>query len=236
MRRSHVRLGGIVLAAASACGSSDDTVSGGGGKPPGSEGGPCRSGGECDPGLLCLSDLCVEPPDAGAGSGGTAGSTSGGSGGTSSGGTSSGGTATGGAAGTGTAGVGAEAGVSAGGTGSGGEPAAGGASGAGGDGDAGGVECKGTHPELDAGRFCQPGDCYCAKPDACFPQAIAEQCCEKPTLCGEDGGVIGCKGRHPDGDPGSRTCGSGSCLCEKTDLCFPAAVADACCAEQVQCF
>lgn len=31
------------------------------GEPIGSEGGPCTAGGGCDPGLVCLSDLCVDP-------------------------------------------------------------------------------------------------------------------------------------------------------------------------------
>jgi hypothetical protein len=33
--------------------------------PVGSERGACRSGGTCDVGLVCLSDLCVRPPDSG---------------------------------------------------------------------------------------------------------------------------------------------------------------------------
>ena len=51
--------------------------------PVGAEGGPCTVGGGCDPGLLCLSRLCVRPPDSaippggggagGVGTGGNAG-------------------------------------------------------------------------------------------------------------------------------------------------------------------
>jgi hypothetical protein len=50
--------------------------------PVGAEGGPCTVGGGCDPGLICVSRLCVRPPDSalppgngGAGGGGRGGST-----------------------------------------------------------------------------------------------------------------------------------------------------------------
>src|SRR5438034_9890567 len=44
----------------------------------GTERGPCRSGRTCDPGLVCLSDVCVRMPDGGiSASGGASGSTGG---------------------------------------------------------------------------------------------------------------------------------------------------------------
>ncbi len=48
----------------------------------------------------------------------------------------------------------------------------------------GGVECKGNHPLVDGSvRFCEPGVCYCAANDSCFPSAIAAICCNAPQ-CG----------------------------------------------------
>lgn len=54
-----VVIGGAALAAA--CDGSPDKAA------PGTERGECRADGTCDPGLACLSDLCVRPVDAGLG-------------------------------------------------------------------------------------------------------------------------------------------------------------------------
>jgi hypothetical protein len=93
----------------------------------------CYANGTCNTGLLCLSNVCVAPPDGGAGATGTAGA--GGSGGSgtagASAGTSGGGGATAGASGGGaTAGASGSGGATAGASGSGGATA--GASGGGG--------------------------------------------------------------------------------------------------------
>ncbi len=63
-----------------ACAASDDEApsSSGGSCAVGSETCPCTQGGACDPGLVCLSDLCVDPDGAGgAGSGGSPSSSTG---------------------------------------------------------------------------------------------------------------------------------------------------------------
>lgn len=68
----------LALGAAYGCaaGSDDDTAAPG--CPVGSETCPCTSGGACDPGLACLSDICVDPD--GSGGGATGGQGSGGDG------------------------------------------------------------------------------------------------------------------------------------------------------------
>lgn len=52
--------------------------------------------------------------------------------------------------------------------------------------DGGGVICRGTHPIVEDGRrFCEPGDCFCASPDNCYPSEIAASCCEVTVECAE---------------------------------------------------
>ena len=45
----------------------------------------------------------------------------------------------------------------------------------------------GTHPLVNGDvRSCNPGDCFCADPDACFPEASASSCCTVAVVCGAD--------------------------------------------------
>jgi len=220
----------------------------------GTERGPCRSGRTCDPGLVCASDVCVRMPDGGSATGGSSSSTGGASSGgqTSSGGSpgnggamgNGGATGKGGATGNGgSAGNGGTSG-GAGGTATGGSDAGGGASGAGGTqssggasgsgGSDGGVECRGSHPNVQGQRrFCDVGSCYCTDPfDTCFSGATADSCCNNTPICGDSqsGGGVDCTGTHPTIGP-PRTCNPGFCLCSGStvDTCYPAIVADACC-------
>lgn len=213
----------------------------------GTERGPCRSGRTCDPGLVCLSDICVRMPDGGVpanggastGTGGasnggqkSSGGSPGGGGGTANGGSSGnggspsdGGSASGGAAGTGTGG---------GSSGAGGTPSSGGA-----NGSDSGVQCRGSHPNVQGQRrFCDVGSCYCTDPfDSCFTGSTADACCNKTPICGDSqsGGGVDCVGAHPIIGP-PRTCSPGFCLCSDgstVDACYPANVADACCPPRI---
>lgn len=50
--------------------------------------------------------------------------------------------------------------------------------------DAGEVICRGEHPlVMGDRRYCNPGDCYCADPDACFPMEVADACCPGAVVC-----------------------------------------------------
>lgn len=102
--------------------------------------------------------------------------------------------------------------------------------------------CTGTHPLLDgARRYCEPGDCFCADPDNCFPEEIAEACCEVAVTCGDadagaaDGGGVICTGTHPLLDGTRRYCEAGDCYCADPDACFPAEIAASCCGVDVVC-
>jgi len=235
------------------CGSGDSEFASSQGAA-GTERGPCRSGGTCDPGLVCLSDVCVKMPDGGmSGNGGASGNTGGSSNGGSgtSGGGSSGkaGSGNGGSAASG--GASGDGGSSSGGTSgaaNGGSSASGGSSGAGGQasggasgsgGGDGGVQCRGSHPNVEGQRrFCDVGSCYCTDPfDTCFSGSTADSCCNSTPICGDTqaGGGVNCEGTHPVIGP-PRTCNPGFCLCSDgstVDACYPAAVADACCPPRI---
>ncbi len=46
--------------------------------------------------------------------------------------------------------------------------------------------CFGVHPIVSSsGRTCEPGNCFCADPDACFPAASASACCNVAVTCFE---------------------------------------------------
>ncbi len=46
--------------------------------------------------------------------------------------------------------------------------------------------CFGVHPIVSStGRTCEPGNCFCADPDACFPAATASTCCDVAVTCFE---------------------------------------------------
>jgi len=97
-----------IVAASASCSSSSTAQ--------GAEGQHCFRNGTCDVGLLCLSDLCVRPPDGGLGGGGRGGNGgNGGTGGATGGSSTAGSTGAGGTAGRG--GAGGVAGTGAGGTG-----------------------------------------------------------------------------------------------------------------------
>ena len=112
----------------------------------------------------------------------------------------------------------------------------------GGGGDDGSVMCMGTHPLLDgARRYCETGDCFCADPDACHPEAVAAACCSVAVVCGDtdagapaDAGPM-CMGTHPLVEGMRRYCEPGACFCSNPDACFPAATASGCCNVAVVC-
>ena len=190
----------------------------------GGEQAPCRAGNQCDEGLVCLSNLCVNNSAAG---GATTTSEGGGS---STGAVAVGGNAGGrneGAAGDRDAGGGATMGGSA--TGE---------AGSGSEGGAGGspvVDCAATTPYVLAEptrRGCAAGMCYCAF-GACFPSATAGACCEQAPICPDNSASaeVDCSGKHPVIGP-PRTCEPGYCLCSKAqviDVCLPAETAPYCC-------
>lgn len=47
----------------------------------------------------------------------------------------------------------------------------------------GGVQCNGTHPLLDGGRYCGRGVCYCPVNDTCYSPSIATVCCGVTPTC-----------------------------------------------------
>ena len=78
---SAAAVGLLASAPFSGCAASDDNeTSSGNDCSVGSEGCPCTNGGACDPGLVCLSNLCVNPVPAGSG-GASTGTGAGGAGG-----------------------------------------------------------------------------------------------------------------------------------------------------------
>jgi hypothetical protein len=105
--------------------------------------------------------------------------------------------------------------------------------------DGGGVICNGTHPLLDGERrYCEAGDCYCADPDSCFAQAVADACCAGAIVCGGEtdaGTPVVCNPTHPLLDGDRRYCEAGDCYCADPDACFNEAVASACCEGEVAC-
>jgi hypothetical protein len=219
------------LAALPSCGGADDAAFGPSEPAPGAERGPCRSGGDCDPGLECRSNLCVgsEDPSSG-GTNGTGGSSLAQAGTAAEG-------ATAGSPGISSGGGGAS--QSEGGIGQGGAGLSEGGTGPGKAGGAGGapLECEGSHPLLSSqSRFCPAGACYCNDPfDTCFPADTAQACCENTPRCGDEPGDRGvnCSGKHPIIEP-IRTCESGYCFCSDGDtgdwdVCLPEAVAAWCC-------
>jgi hypothetical protein len=148
VRRVMGIVGCISLVVVSACsGASRTSLTGSAAS--GAEGGPCRSNGRCQAGLVCMSNVCV-PPDEGADASMTgmaeddreeedASTTS----------TivSDSGTAT-------APDTGLDAGFDA-------------------------AQCVFMHPLVDGAlRTCSPGACYCAGKDSCYPTAIAMGCCE----------------------------------------------------------
>lgn len=115
------------------------------------------------------------------------------------------------------------------------------------------VICVGEHPiVMGTRRYCNPGDCFCADPDACYPMDVASACCTVPVVCeGTDGGAGGtdagpaadapsviCVGEHPNftGMGTLRWCNPGNCYCSDVDTCYPMDVADACCAVTLVCY
>jgi hypothetical protein len=62
MRRPALPL--LLLSILAACQTASTTGGASPTTPPGTERGECRAGGACDPGLLCLSQRCVRPPEA----------------------------------------------------------------------------------------------------------------------------------------------------------------------------
>lgn len=106
------------------------------------------------------------------------------------------------------------------------------------------VICVGEHPlVMGTRRYCNPGDCFCADPDSCFPSDIASACCTVPVVCDDgDGGTTGtdasaviCVGEHPLVMGTRRYCNPGDCFCATPDACFPMDVASACCTVAVVC-
>src|SRR5262249_19081311 len=46
------------------------------------------------------------------------------------------------------------------------------------------TDCSRQHPAVDGSvRFCEPGGCYCASEDTCFPAANAATCCPEAPQC-----------------------------------------------------
>ncbi len=112
--------------------------------------------------------------------------------------------------------------------------------------DAGGSEagaiCVGEHPlVMGTSRYCNPGDCFCADPDMCFPSDVAAACCNVPAVCDADGGTppdgsaVICTGTHPLVMGTRRYCNPGECFCATPDNCFPMDTASACCMVPVVC-
>ncbi|MBS2012556.1 MAG: hypothetical protein JST00_06705 [Deltaproteobacteria bacterium] len=141
----------------------------------GQEGGPCRATGTgCDPGLVCVGDLCTGDgrPDAVAGDGSPVDGPSGDAAACTS-------------AGPPTAGACAVGGCFCPGTSACFAPTAAVACCAGpvtcttnGTGNPDSGACTYKHPLLDAGaRFCGSGECYCAKNDSCYALASVVDCC-----------------------------------------------------------
>jgi len=61
------------------------------------------------------------------------------------------------------------------------------------------VDCMETHPVVSGGkRYCEPGRCYCAMPDACFPASVAAACCPGPIMCAA--APLSCTGRGAGDD------------------------------------
>lgn len=47
-----------------------------------------------------------------------------------------------------------------------------------------GVICRGSHPiVMGSRRYCDPGNCFCASPDSCFPTDTARACCPGAVTC-----------------------------------------------------
>lgn len=103
--------------------------------------------------------------------------------------------------------------------------------------DGASVICRGTHPIVEGGRrYCEPGDCFCADPDACFPSEVAASCCSVGVVCGSpDGGTAICRGTHPIVEGTRRYCEAGDCFCATPDACFPSEIAATCCSVDVVC-
>lgn len=46
------------------------------------------------------------------------------------------------------------------------------------------VTCTRQHPlVMGTRRYCAPGQCFCASPDACLPTGTPGSCCESPVVC-----------------------------------------------------
>lgn len=48
------------------------------------------------------------------------------------------------------------------------------------------VICTGEHPNttgMGSLRWCDPGNCFCADPDSCFPSDTADACCPGTVVC-----------------------------------------------------
>lgn len=201
----------------------------------GTEQAPCRAGRQCDAGLVCLSNLCVESNENDDGSGGAGTANEGGN--------------------RATAGSDMVAGKSGSDQGAAGEPGLGGAGVIGvggsaveqaGSGQEGGmagapsVECTVGAPTVlsePSRRGCSVGECYCSF-DACYPEATAAACCGQTPVCAAGGETaeVDCSGKHPIIGP-PRTCEPGFCLCSKAqviDVCLPKDAAPYCCPEGVE--
>ncbi|MBN2572929.1 MAG: hypothetical protein JXP73_00050 [Deltaproteobacteria bacterium] len=188
MRRSNLELGAASLLSL-LLGCSDDTRTR---IPVGAEGGPCTAGGGCDPGLVCLSHLCVRLPDSAIppGEGGAGGGDTGGSAG--SGGAAADGAGTGGA-GTGGAGTGGSAGtVTSGGAGATIDAAATGGTRA--TGGAGGTVDAAIRPDVPSSTCVSESDCT----------ALGLHCDRNTRLC------IECRDR--DDCAATEQCSAGSCV------------------------
>jgi len=152
-RYSLLPMAAVLLAA---CSGDDSTSS----QAAGTERGACRSGRTCDPGLVCLSDVCVRMPDGGPAA--TGGESNGTGGAATGGGSASGGASGGGATAGGSSGDGGSAGSA-------GTSGTGGAAGSSTGGSAGGANCPdvfgtyGTITTLGAG---------CGDINASAPQCI----------------------------------------------------------------
>lgn len=228
MNLRSVLFGMVAVFSAGACSGSSDSSFGGAAE--GTERGACRANHSCDPGLVCLSDLCVSQGSSGgnAGSGGSSDAAAGSGGSNAGSGGSSAGAAGSGGSSAGAAGVGGSSGGAAGASGSGGTAGASGSAGA-------GASCQGSHPNIEQQRrFCDVGSCYCTDPfDTCFSSSSADRCCQDTPICGDNttGGGVNCAGMHPIIGP-PRTCQSGYCFCSNgstVDVCHPKDVSAACC-------
>lgn len=194
----------------------------GGGLQVGAERGACRSDKTCDPGLICLSDVCVRMPDAGTSSKGGASNGNGGANGGRGGGAASGGASGGGAGG--------RTSSSGGNVASGGAQTSGGMNAGGASGGASGASTTGGTANDSGGVSTGGAPATGGTSGAGGVLATGGASATGGAGGGRNDGGPQCRGSHPNVQGQRRYCDVGSCYCtDPFDTCFTSNIADNCC-------